>query len=145
MNEVVEVNGNIAIIENEENLTKLNEYSPTSAELRLLQVLLDPNFVGKSVVDKCKAANCTTPIYYAAIKKPGFNEMCKQTAIDLIKAEVLPLIQSGLREAKRGSFQHWKVLLEMAGLYSEKSEVNNIHTIGLEQSLLDMIKRKNQD
>jgi phage terminase small subunit len=31
------------------------------------------------------------------------------------------------------------------GMFTEKSEVNNIHTIGLEQSLLDMIKRKNQD
>lgn len=104
---------------------------------------MNPTYAGKSVIDKCKAANCTTPIYYTAMKKPGFVEMCKQTAIDLIKSEILPLIQLGLREAKRGSFQHWKILLEMADMHTDKSEINNNITVGFEQSLLDMIKRKN--
>ncbi|MNW10002.1 hypothetical protein D3C71_2071280 [compost metagenome] len=33
------------------------------------------------------------------------------------------VLNTFVREAQRGSFQHGKVVLEMAGLYAEKSDV----------------------
>jgi hypothetical protein len=106
-----------------DNVTKLDIYQPTPAELKLMEVLLNPEHRMKSVTDICKIADVSRQHYYNIIKKPEFTELCKQTATELIKAEILPLIYAGIKEAKRGSFQHWKVLLEMAGLYSEKQNM----------------------
>ncbi|MFA5153983.1 MAG: phBC6A51 family helix-turn-helix protein [Clostridia bacterium] len=105
------------------DVTKVDIYQPTPAEIKLMEVLLNPEHRMKSVTDICKTANISRQHYYNIVKKQEFNELCKQTATDLVKAEILPLIYTGIKEAKRGSFQHWKVLMEMAGLYSEKQNM----------------------
>jgi len=77
----------------------------------------------KSITDICKLAKCTRPVYYDAFAKPEFVEIYKQGSVDLVKQSVGSILNTFIREAQRGSFQHGKVLLEMAGVYTEKSDL----------------------
>ena len=103
--------------------TNTDIYIMTAGETKLIQAMLNPENIGISVVDLCKAANTSRDTFYTAMKKPEFVKLYQETSLSMIKHETYSLIKAGIREAKRGSFQHWKVLLEMAGLYSEKQNV----------------------
>lgn len=100
-----------------------NEQNLTKAEENLLEVLLNPENRMKSVTEICKAAKIERATYYRAFAKPDFVRIYNKQSIDLVKQCVSPVINSFIREAQRGSFQHGKILLEMAGLYSENSNV----------------------
>jgi len=105
-------------------IQNLTEYQPTEKESQLLEVLLTPEHRMKSITDICKLACCSRVIYYEAFKKPGFQALYKAQSRALVDQSVAPVLNTFVREALRGSFQHGKVILEMAGLYSEKSQVD---------------------
>ena len=100
--------------------TNTDIYIMTMGETKLIQAMLNPENIGISVVDLCKAANTSRDTFYTAMKKPEFVKLYQDTSLSMIKHETYSLIKAGIREAKRGSFQHWRVLLEMSGMYSEK-------------------------
>lgn len=102
----------------EQNCT---EYIPTEAESRILELLLTPEHRMKSITEICKLALCSRTIYYNAFKKPEFQALYKSQSKALVDQSIAPVLNTFVREALRGSFQHGKVILEMAGLYSEKS------------------------
>lgn len=97
------------------------EYEPTPAEARLIEVLLEPEHRLKKVVDICRIAECDKATYYRAFDKPGFVELYTRKSQELAKKYLGPVMNAFVREATRGSFQHGKVLLEMAGAYKETS------------------------
>jgi len=105
-------------------LQNLTEYTLTLKEEALIEVLTNPEHRMKSVTDICKIANCTRTTYYEAFSKPGFVEIYKKRSMDLVKQCVAPVLNTFIREAQRGSFQHGKVLLEMADIYTEKQQVD---------------------
>lgn len=109
----------------ETNQHSPTEYKPTPAEKKLLEVLLNPQYRMKSIVDICRIAEINRSTYYDAFAKPGFVELYKQKSMELVKQQVAPVINAFVAEAKRGSFQHGKVLLEMADLYSEKKQLEH--------------------
>lgn len=88
----------------------------------------------KSITDICKAAKCSRDVYYKAFTKTEFVELYKELSESLVKQSIAPVINAFIREAQRGSFNHGKVLLEMAGLYNKKDEddtktINLIHSV----------------
>ena len=89
----------------------------------------------KSITDICKAAKCTRNIYYTAFAKPEFVEIYKELSESIVKQSIAPVINAFVREAKRGSFNHGKVLLEMAGLYNKKDDDDDTKTINLIHSV----------
>ena len=114
-----------------QNSTK---YKPTEKEKNLLEVLINPDYRMKSITDICKAAKCTRNIYYTAFGKSEFVELYKELSESLVKQSIAPVINAFIREAQRGSFNHGKVLLEMAGLYNKKDDddtktINLIHSV----------------
>jgi hypothetical protein len=104
----------------EQNLTK---YEPTEKEKNLLEVLINPENRMKSITDICKLAKCSRTIYYEAFAKSEFVEIYNRHSVNLIKQSVSSVINTFIREAQRGSFQHGKVILEMAGIYAEKQDI----------------------
>ena len=112
------------LIGRHDNITIMNEYRPSPSEERLLETLLNPENVGKSITAKCKLAEISRTTYYELMDKPEFLKLYNKSGIDLIKSEIAPLIQVGVKEAMNGSFPHWKVLLEMGGVYREKQDIN---------------------
>ena len=110
------------------------KYKPTEKEKALLEILINPDYRMKSITDICKAAKCTRNIYYTAFEKPEFVKLYKELSESIVQQSIAPVINAFVREAKRGSFNHGKVLLEMAGLYNKKDDddtktINLIHSI----------------
>jgi hypothetical protein len=114
----MENNNSISIAE--QNRT---DYQFTEAEQKLLDVLLNPDYRMKSIKEICAIAAIGRTTYYAAFKKPEFQALYKSQSRALVDQSIAPVLNTFVREALRGSFQHGKVILEMAGLYSEKSTV----------------------
>jgi HSP20 family molecular chaperone IbpA len=100
------------------------EYQLTESEQKLLDVLTNPDYRMKSIKEICAIAAIGRTTYYAAFKKPEFKELYKSASKALVDQAVAPVLNTFVREALRGSFQHGKVILEMAGLYSEKLDID---------------------
>ena len=94
----------------------------TKKEQALLEVLLDPNNRLKSITDICGLVPCDRKTFYKAFKKPKFADLYAEMAADLSRKHLGQVMNAFVKEATRGSFQHGKVLLEMAGVYTEKSK-----------------------
>jgi hypothetical protein len=117
------------------------EYSPTLAEQKLIDVLLDPTNRLKSVTELCSLAGIDRGTYYNAFKKPEFADYVKQQSLELLKRAVPAGMNALLKEATRGSYPHLKMLLEMAGMYKESSE-HNVTLNGFEAALKELVKRE---
>ncbi|WP_059050830.1 phBC6A51 family helix-turn-helix protein [Paenibacillus senegalimassiliensis] len=103
----------------------VEEQNLTRSEQALLEALLNPENRIKSVTDICKIAKVDRATYYRAFAKPHFAELYNRRSVDLVKQSVASVLNTFVREAQRGSFQHGKVVLEMAGVYTEKSDVRH--------------------
>ena len=123
-------------MERKQNATNSeNAYSPTKAEQSLLDTLLNPENRMKNVADICKVAKIDRATYYRAFAKPEFAELYKRQSMDLVHNAVAPVLNTFVREAIRGSFQHGKVILEMADVYIESTKVEHSVTVKLEDVL----------
>lgn len=105
-------------MDNKQNST---EYKLTQKEENLIETMLDPSNRMKSITEICKLANCSRAIYYDAFAKPEFVAIYKERSIALAEKYLGSVMNAFVREAARGSYQHGKVLLEMAGAYKETS------------------------
>lgn len=114
-------------------LTEVNEYQPTAAEARLLEVLSDPTHFRKSITDKCEIAGISRVTYYEVMKKPQFVNLIPKTAMELVKARAMDLINASYEAALKGSFADRELLIEMAGMHNGKPEtqvqVNNFTVV----------------
>ena len=99
----------------------------TALRVRLMEALLDPNNRLKNVTELCAMLDIDRSTYYRAMDDPAFAGELKRRSIDLARYHLPQVLNTFVREAERGSFQHGKVLLEMAGAYTEKADVT-LHT-----------------
>jgi len=116
---------------------KSTKYEPTPCEQRILEALLNPENRLKKVTEICRIAEVDRKTYYKAFNKPEFIDLVEDESRRLVLAAVLPIVHTFVKEAKKGSYQHGKVLLEMAGLYCEKKELELSGTIKLTELLDD--------
>lgn len=104
---------------------KNGAYKPTKKEQILVETLLNPKNRMKNIMDVCRIAGCGKNTYYRAFEKKGFNEYYKQCSLEMVDKNIGQVMSSFVSEAKRGSFQHGKILLEMSGMYKEKQEIEH--------------------
>lgn len=100
----------------EQNVTK---YKPTLNEKKILEAMLNPANRLKTITEICDIAGVSRKAYYRAFEKPDFMDHYKQESKALASKHIGQVLNAFVKEASRGSFQHGKVLLEMAGLYKE--------------------------
>jgi hypothetical protein len=110
-------------------LQTVTTYEMTDAEQKLLEALLNPDYRMKSITELCNVAKISRMAYYRAMGKPEFKALYKQKTKELVENSIAPVLNTFVREALRGSFQHGKVILEMAGLYSEKTQIDVTGTV----------------
>jgi hypothetical protein len=117
----------------------------TPTEKRLIEALLDPNNRFKSITEICDTAKCSRNTYYRAFNKPHFREEYKRQAAALSERHLGQVMNAFVREATRGSFQHGRVLLEMAGVYTEKSKHEHSGPDGGPIQWVDLVKLAKSD
>ena len=117
----------------------------TEGEQKLLEVLLNPENRMKSITDICNTAGMSRQTYYRAFSKPEFSAVYKEKAKELVKQSVVPVINTFIREAQRGSFQHGKVILEMADMYADKVSVSGTVEHTFEAELAELIKKEKEN
>ena len=94
----------------------------TPVEKRLIEALLEPANRFKTVSEICDIVKCARNSYYRAFDKPYFRVEYEKRSADLAKKHLGPIMNAFVKQAISGSFQHGKVLLEMAGVYVEKAK-----------------------
>lgn len=107
-------------MENDADLKLLDQL--TNAEMKLLTVIADPDVITYTVKELCEKAGISRETYYTARKKPAFNEIRQKIVYSVLRDHAVTLMKVGINQAKKGSYQHWKALMEMAGLYRERIE-----------------------
>jgi hypothetical protein len=118
---------------------KSTEYKPTNAEEKLLEVLLNPESQRKSVTDICAMADCDRGTYYNAFNKPEFVALYKKKTSNLIKGSVSQIVNAFVQQAKRGSFTHGKVILDMSKMFDDSKGTDNS---GMLPEILEYMKNK---
>lgn len=104
-------------------MTEKYKYKPTAAEKRLLEVLINPEYLGRNVTDLCNLAEISRNKYYDAMKKKEFQELVADTTQDLIKGKIGDVLNATYKYSLTAKgHQDRKVLLTMAGLYVDKKE-----------------------
>lgn len=104
-------------------MTEKDKYKPTAAEKRLLEVLVNPDYLGKNVSELCNLAGISRNKYYDAMKKKEFQGLVADTTQDLIKGKIGNVLNATYKYSLTAKgHQDRKVLLTMAGLYVDKKE-----------------------
>lgn len=106
-------------------LTDGDRYTPTPAEERLLEVLLNPDNLGKTVTEKCNLAKIARNTYYDIMKKPEFVKLQNSLAINLIRDKVSDVLQASVKCATTSGargFQDRRMLLEMFGVVVKEDD-----------------------
>ena len=104
-------------------MTEKDRYKPTAAEKRLLEVLINPEYLGKNVTELCNLAEISRNKYYDAMKKKDFQSLVADTTQELIKGKIGDVLNATYKYSLTAKgHQDRKVLLTMAGLYVDKKE-----------------------
>lgn len=112
-------------------------YIPTDIEQRLLDVLTDPVHRMESITKQCELAGVNRKSYYRAMDKPEFLEFYRERLLDVIRIHAGQLINVAVDQAKRGSFPHLKMLMEMGGLYVNQANVEHTGEVRISVSFVD--------
>jgi len=115
----------------ENKLQNVTEYELTPSEKKIIEALLNPENRMKKITDLCQTIGISRETYYKAFDKPGFVVKYKEMSKELVNKAVGPVINSFIKEASRGSFQHGKVILEMADMYREKQQLELTKSVPL--------------
>lgn len=129
--EVIEAGSNVP------RRTSKSRYIPTDIEQRLLDVLTDPVNRMESITKQCEIAGVTRKTYYRAMDKPEFLEFYRERLLDVIRIHAGQLINVAVDMAKRGSFAHLKMLMEMGGLYVDQSKTEHSGEITINVTFAD--------
>lgn len=120
-------------------MTKGDVYRPTPAEKRLLEVLINPENIGKSVTKLCNLANVSRNKYYDAMKKKPFQELVKDTTLELVKGKIGDVLNATyIYSLDEKGHQDRKLLLTMAGLYKDKQETEISGGISVNNPFADL-------
>lgn len=123
--------------------TDRNKYIPTPAEQKLLEVLCNPNSLGKSVTAICEEAGVERGVYYDAIKKQGFFDYRNKLIMDIIKANVGDILQATIKYGRENpkNSKDREMILKMAGIYEDVLINKNLNA-DMSDDDLEKIKEK---
>jgi len=128
-------------------MKEVNEYKLTAAEKRILEVALNPDSFSMNIQDRCKAANTSKVTWYKAMAKKEFTDILNNLTMDMLKGKVSNIVNATYMFATTDSkcASDRKVLLTMAGLYTDKQQIESDNTnhnieIKLDATLEDWAK-----
>jgi len=118
-------------------MTKDNIYDLTPAEKRLIEVLINPEHMGKNIKDLCNLANVSRNKYYESMRKDYFKRILRETSVDLVESKINDILNATYRYAlDKNGHQDRKLLLTMAGLNADRL------TIEKTKAEIELLKKK---
>lgn len=126
-------------------MKETDQYIPTAAEKRILEVALNPDSFTMNIKERCKAAKTSKDTWYKAMGKKDFVTLINTLTMDMLKSKVSSVVNATFKFATTDSkcASDRKILLTMAGLFTEKLETENTNTnleIKLDENLSDWAK-----
>lgn len=119
--------------------TKANRYKPTAAEKKLLEVLINPDNLGKPVQELCSLAKIGRTKYYDAMSKDGFVDLVNETTMDLIKGKASDVLNATYKYAlTEKGHQDRKIILTIAGIYTDKQELKHSGGVDIRKQYEEM-------
>lgn len=108
-----------------EAMTKTDKYNLTAAGKKLFQVLINPEYLGKNVEELCQIADVSRDTYYRLMKDGHFSDLVSETSKELVMAKMGDVLNATYIYAlgEKGHSDR-KLLLTMAGLYTDKQEIS---------------------
>jgi len=102
--------------------TNSNNYVPTVTEKKLLSVLANPEFYGKSLTEICRKAEVARDAYYRAFKKPEFVDLYQSLLKDMVNSMAGEVLKAAYRFAVSNAKNNAdrRMLLEMAGIFTPR-------------------------
>lgn len=100
----------------------------TVNEAKLLKVLCQPESMKLSVKEICDQAGVHTMTYYRAMQSDNFKKLLPMMVDEIIKGNIVHIINSSIKAAKAGSYQDRRMLLEMAGMVEGSGSKVNVNT-----------------
>ena len=71
-----------------------------------------------------KGTGCSADFIYKRLADPDFKTLFFETLKTSLAVETPAILKTFVEAAKSGSFKHGKLILELAGLYSEEANLN---------------------
>jgi len=129
----------IKLAQVKKEMEKANEFeNMTPSEIRLVEVLLNPENIGLTVVEKCKKADISPMHYYRMMKNSEYVKKVHELTLNMIKGRIADVIQASLECAlndKYKGFADRKMLLEMSGMYRQSSDLNINNNLSISASI----------
>lgn len=94
------------------------------AEKKMLEVAAQSGGHRVTLDALAKACGKQPDFVYKKLQEPHFRQLFTEALRGALMVEVPEIVSSFLTEAKKGSFQHGKLLLEIAGVYTQDTNVN---------------------
>lgn len=104
------------------------KYTPTDKEQSVLNVMMNPEYHGLTVKEKCELAKVSTRTWYNYMDNPAFMRLYRELMLKEVAMDARAMIRVATNEAMKGSFQHFKMLMEMSGLYANRLEIDKRET-----------------
>lgn len=95
----------------------------TPHERKTVEVMIDPANTMLTVKSKIELIGCNTDTYYAIMNRPHMKEIVKKMVYEIIMHNATQMVNSAVKSAKKGSFPHFKTLMEMGQLHSDTKKV----------------------
>lgn len=73
------------------------------AREKILQALLNPEFVGLTVTEKCQRIGVSRQAWYVALHDPAFMELVNKTSLDVLKEGISGVMAALLKSASNPS------------------------------------------
>ena len=101
-------------------------YRPGSIEIKMLEVLTNPENEGLTQTEKIKLVGCSRNTFYRILRKPEFNYLLNQQFLTVVRENLGKVIKQTLRYGleEKTNYQDRKMLLQMAQLLSDRSGNN---------------------
>jgi hypothetical protein len=99
------------------------EREASAARERLMETMLNPEIRTQSITEICRKAKCDRSTYYRAFENASFVEDYKRRSKDLVIQGIGPVVNAIINQAAFGNVQAAKIVLEMAGIYTESREI----------------------
>ena len=108
-------------------MKETDQYTPTAAEKRILEVALNPDSFTMNIKERCTVAKVSKDTWYKAMGKQPFTDLLNSLTMDMLKGKVCNIVNATYKFATTDSkcASDRKVLLTMAGLYTDKQQLDN--------------------